>query len=139
MEKGYAKINRRWKHDSLEIYLSMPVMRIKANPKVREDEGKVAIQRGPIVYCLEEVDNGKNLNNIVLSRNCEFEIKKDKSLNDVYVIETDAEREKYDDWNDELYKSDVKVSYEKTRIRFVPYFAWANRAPGEMEVWVREK
>ncbi|MGF7430879.1 glycoside hydrolase family 127 protein [Thermoanaerobacterium thermosaccharolyticum] len=139
MEKGYAKINRRWKHDSLEIYLSMPVMRIKANPKVREDEGKVAIQRGPIVYCLEEVDNGKNLNNIVLSRNCEFEIKKDKSLNDVYVIETDAEREKYDDWNDELYKSDVKVSYEKTRVRFVPYFAWANRTPGEMEVWVRER
>lgn len=92
-----------------------------------------------IVYCLEEADNGKNLNNIVLPRNCEFEIKRDKSLNDVCVIETDAEREKYNDWNGELYKSDVRVSYEKVRIRFVPYFAWANRMPGEMEVWIREK
>lgn len=138
MIKGYAKINRIWKHDKVEVYLSMPVMRIKANPNVREDEGKVAIQRGPIVYCLEEVDNGKNLNNIVLPTDSKFEIKKDKDLNDVCVIETDAFREKYDDWNDELYKSDVKVSYEKTRIRFVPYFVWANRTPGEMEVWVRE-
>jgi len=139
MAKGYAKINRIWKHEKVEVYLSMPVMRIKANPNVREDEGKVAIQRGPIVYCLEEVDNGKNLNNIVLPTDSKFEIKKDKDLNDVCVIETDAFREKYEDWNDELYKSDVKVSYEKTRIRFVPYFAWANRTPGEMEVWVREK
>jgi len=56
----------------------MPVMRIKANPNVREDEGKVAIQRGPIVYCLEEIDNGKNLNNIVLSTDSKFEIKKIK-------------------------------------------------------------
>jgi len=139
MVKGYAKINRRWKHDKVEVYLSMPVMRIKANPNVREDEGKVAIQRGPIVYCLEEIDNGKNLNNIVLSTDSRFEIKKDKNLNDVCVIETDAFREKYEDLNDELYKYDEKVSYEKTRIRFVPYFAWTNRTPGEMEVWVREK
>ncbi len=137
--KGYTKINRIWKHDKVEVYLLMPVMRIKANPNVREDEGKVAIQRGPIVYCLEEVDNGKNLNNIVLSPDSKFEIKKDKDLNGVCVIETDAFREKYEDWNEELYKYDVKVSYEKTRIRFVPYFAWANRTPGEMEVWVRER
>lgn len=141
MEKGYVKIKRIWKaKDRVELLLSMPVMRVKANPNVREDEGRVAIQRGPIVYCLEEVDNGPNLNNIVLPKGCKFEVEYEKDLlNGVCVIKAEAERENYGSWGEELYKADVNVSYEPVKIKFVPYFAWANRAPGEMMVWVREK
>ncbi|ADH61394.1 protein of unknown function DUF1680 [Thermoanaerobacter mathranii subsp. mathranii str. A3] len=141
MDKGYAKIKRLWKPgDRIELLLSMTVMRVKANPNVREDEGRVAIQRGPVIYCLEEMDNGPNLNNIVLPKECKFEVKYEKDLlNGVCVIETEAEREDYGSWGEELYKVDVNVSYKPVRIKFIPYFAWANRAPGEMMVWVREK
>lgn len=142
MEKGYAKIKRLWRQkDRIELLFSMPVMRIKANPNVRENEGRVAIQRGPIVYCLEEIDNGSNLNSIVLPRDCKFEIEYNSSLlNGICVIRAQAEREKYENWNnEELYKADVDVSYEPINITFIPYFAWANRTPGEMLVWVREK
>ncbi|WP_026486269.1 glycoside hydrolase family 127 protein [Caldanaerobius polysaccharolyticus] len=140
MNKGYVSIKRRWGKDRVELLLSMPVLKMRANPNVREDEGRVAVQRGPVVYCLEEVDNGSNLNNIVLPKGSKFEVEYEKDLlNGVCVIKAEAEREDYGPWGEELYEADVNVTYKPVSIKFIPYFAWANRAPGEMMVWVREK
>ena len=71
--KGYAHVKRLWKKgDRVELLLPMPVEMVEAHPSVRQDAGKVALKRGPIVYCLEEVDNGKNLHNVALSRSTKF-------------------------------------------------------------------
>jgi hypothetical protein len=138
---GYAKIKRNWKNeDVIELVLPMPVLRIKAHPNVRENIGKVALQRGPIVYCLEEVDNGANLHDILLPKNSEFRVDfESELLGGVCVITTVAERGNYITWGNELYKPDVNVESEPVTVKFIPYYAWANRTPGEMIVWVREK
>src|SRR5690606_40928841 len=65
---GYALIDREWKNgDTVVLTLPMPAEKMAAHPKVLENAGKIALQRGPVVYCLEEVDNGKDLHNLVIS------------------------------------------------------------------------
>lgn len=139
--KGYAKLKRRWKNgDIVELILPMKVQRIKAHPKIRADIGKVAIQRGPIVYCLEGVDNGPDLHKIILPRESILKEKPDSNLlGGVVVIEGRAL--KYEpDWNEDvLYKENVEKRYKSFKVKFIPYYSWANRAPGEMIVWINEK
>lgn len=80
IKKGYAEIKRVWnKKDHIEISLSMPVEKIQTNPNVRDNAWKVAIQRGPVVYCIEEVDNGTYLQNICLNKD-ELSFHFDKEL-----------------------------------------------------------
>lgn len=138
---GYAMINRVWKDgDCVELILPMPVLRIKTNPLVRENVGKVAIQHGPIVYCLEEADNGPNLHEITLPEEAELKVEFDKDLLDgVCIITAEAERISHTTWGDELYRADICIQSNPARVKFIPYYAWANREPGEMTVWVREK
>lgn len=138
---GYAMINRVWKDgDCVELILPMPVLRIKTNPLVRENVGKVAIQHGPIVYCLEEADNGPNLHEITLPEEAELKVEFDKDLLDgVCIITAEAERISHTTWGDELYRADICIQSNPVRVKFIPYYAWANREPGEMTVWVREK
>ena len=67
--RGYARIDRAWQHgDVIELALPMPVDRIKAHPKVEADIGRVALERGPIVYCLESVDNDGQVRNLAIPR-----------------------------------------------------------------------
>ena len=66
MHNGYIRIERTWQSgDQVELTLPMPVERIEAHPSVRQDAGRVALQRGPVVYCLEEVDNGPYLADVI--------------------------------------------------------------------------
>src|SRR5262249_51999037 len=68
-EKGYVRLSRTWKGgDAVELELPMPVERVYADPKVKANVGRVALQRGPVVYCLEGVDNGGKVRNLVLPR-----------------------------------------------------------------------
>lgn len=136
--KGYAKINRIWNdEDAVELSMDMPAELIQANPKVRADAGKVAITRGPLVYCLEEIDNGSNLSAISIPLDCSLEIEKDNSfLNDAVTIRTTAIRTDDKCWPDELYRPAVNTEKE-TIIKAVPYSMWCNRRPGEMTVWIR--
>ncbi len=68
ISRGYARIQREWSSgDTVSLTLSMPVERIAANPNIRQDAGQIALQRGPVIYCLEEVDNGAHLANVVIS------------------------------------------------------------------------
>ncbi|MFC5469221.1 glycoside hydrolase family 127 protein [Cohnella suwonensis] len=138
--KGYAKIKRVWlSGDRIELILPMAVEKVRSNPKVRENVGKLALQRGPIVFCLEEADNGEHLRDIRVSAASEFTARYDDGLLEgVVVLNGGAWRTdeaSYDD--DRLYQTDPFKS-TPVQIKAIPYFAWANRKPGEMLVWLHE-
>ncbi|WP_226037210.1 glycoside hydrolase family 127 protein [Aquibacillus saliphilus] len=139
VNNGYAYLNRSWKKgDKIELLLPMAIEQVRANPKVRENAGKVALQRGPIVYCLEEVDNGKNLPSISLPRDSKLQAHKEPStLGGIVTISGSALRVDQSSWTDELYST---REHEKSPIQFkaIPYYAWCNRTPGEMLVWITE-
>ncbi len=139
LEKGYAKIDRVWKPgDVVELSLVMPVERLQAHPRVRVNSGRIALQRGPLVYCLEEVDNGPNLNDIVLPRDAPLTAEFDEELLEgVVVITGEARRRDVSGWENTLYQR-AQSGSKATAIKAIPYFAWANRALGEMLVWIRE-
>ncbi|MCG3121365.1 MAG: Non-reducing end beta-L-arabinofuranosidase [bacterium] len=139
LEKGYAKIHRRWQSgDQVELNLFMPIERVQAHPQVRANCGRIALQRGPLVYCLEEIDNGKNLNDLVLCRDKELAVNFESDfLGGVSVITGAAKRRQLAPWQEQLYRADLAAT-ENIFFKAIPYFAWANRAPGEMLVWLRE-
>lgn len=137
--KGYVRLTRVWgKESRIELDLDMEIQRIQANPRLREDAGKVAIQRGPLVYCLEEIDNSPNLQNIILDENPGFTSEHmDGLLGGVTVIRGKALRNDESQWNGQLYR---ELHFEKVsgNITAVPYYAWNNRDEGEMTVWIRQ-
>lgn len=138
VKKGYAKIKREWANgEKVELVLPMPIERVTADPRVRQNTGRVALQRGPIVYCLEEVDNGKGLNDIVLPGNAKLSVKTDHKLfGGIHVITGKALRSDESGSGGQLYRT---TPSGKRRVNFkaIPYFLWANRGKGEMLVWVR--
>ncbi|MBN1933759.1 MAG: glycoside hydrolase family 127 protein [Anaerolineae bacterium] len=140
IERGYARIARTWQPgDVVTLDLAMPVEHIAAHPAVRDDIGRVALQRGPLVYCLEEADNGPNLPALALPPEVAWKVKFDPSLlGGVVVIDGEAERRSGESWMDQLYRPAVP-KVERAPVRAIPYYAWANREPGEMLVWIREK
>jgi DUF1680 family protein len=137
---GYAKLKRIWKNgDVIELVLPMMIQRIKAHPNVRTNIGKVALQRGPVVYCLEEIDNGPSLHEIVLPHKSELKSEFDDNLLGGITVIT-AEAQRYNSpWEDELYKANVESQYRPVTVKFIPYYAWANRTSGEMMVWITER
>jgi DUF1680 family protein len=137
--KGYARIRRKWKAgDRLQLTLPMPIQRIEAHPHVRHDAGRVALQRGPVVYCLEQIDNGPDLNAIALPDTSRLTAKHDPSLlGGVTVIRGKAKRLDARDWKSTLYRAAGRTQSQTVTIKAVPYYAWANRKQGEMIVWVR--
>jgi len=140
VENGYAMVKRQWNEgDMVELTLDMRVKRIYANPKVSKDMGKVAIQRGPLVFCLEGIDNGPGLQQVYLPADAQFEVvhRPDK-LEGIVEIKTGGLRIKDVD-RDQLYFYDTSFQYEKIPLTFIPYYAWANRGENEMTVWVHEK
>jgi hypothetical protein len=137
--KGYARVRRLWQDgDCVELELPMPVERITAHPKVRSDAGRVALQRGPIVYCLEEADNGPDLNDISLPRNAALRARYEQdTLGGVVAVTGHGRRSNLTAWRGSLYRP-ARTATKPVTIRAVPYCTWANRKPGEMLVWIRE-
>lgn len=136
VRKGYATVRREWhRGDKVELTLPMPVERIEAHPCVRHDAGRIALQRGPVLYCLEETDNGKDLSDIMLPPRSRLVVRRDRQLG-VPVVVGKAVRRSDAGWQAHLYRSEAsrKVS---CRIKAVPYYMWANRGLGEMLVWIR--
>jgi DUF1680 family protein len=137
VQDGYAIIKRVWKSgDRITFIFDMPVTLVESSPHVRENRGKAAVMRGPIVYCLEEADNGKELYRLRLGTPGSYSITHEKSLLEgVTVISFTGKREK--DWpKNDLYRPLEDSVLEDRPLRFIPYYAWANRDPGEMTVWV---
>jgi len=136
VEQGYLKLEKVWQGtEQLEIHFEMPVLQITAHPKVRGNIGKRSIQRGPFIYCLEEADNGPDLASIHLTKNPEFLVKPHPELIGIPALEGNAEKLMITD-NTQLYNYDVDPIYEPIKITMIPYYAWANRSVGEMQVWV---
>ncbi|NLA58799.1 MAG: glycoside hydrolase family 127 protein, partial [Firmicutes bacterium] len=139
--KGYAYVRRTWQPgDTLELTLPMPVQRVRSNPQVRENAGRVALQRGPIVYCLEEVDNGPNLSAIILPPDSELTAQwRPDLLGGIVTIHSKALRVDEDQWGGKLYiAASAPPATREIEITAVPYSTWCNREPGEMLVWIRE-
>ncbi|YBV93800.1 glycoside hydrolase family 127 protein (plasmid) [Phyllobacteriaceae bacterium JZ32] len=134
---GYVRIEREWQagdHVDLDIPLIPRVL--WANPLVRQDAGRAALMRGPLVYCAEGVDNGDNLNAIELTGNvAEAKTTEIPELNGAVALDLPVTRDEAD-WGDMLYRT-VPPTKRETTARFIPYPFWDNRAPGEMLVWMR--
>jgi DUF1680 family protein len=134
MQNGYAMLNRNWKkNDIVELKLPMDVQRIVANPKVKNNIGRVALQRGPLVYCAEWTDNNGKTSNLVLPSEATFtsEYKADL-LNGVVVLKSNVPAILVDDKGE-------NINTVKQPFFAIPYYAWANRGKGEMQVWFPEK
>ena len=127
------------KGDAVTLDLDMPAVRIAADPRVREDAGKVAVTRGPLVYCLEECDNGKDLHLVRLPHDAAFPVQEASDLpGGVLDITAEGLRESTDWPEDRLYAPATPRQAQPQTLAFIPYYAWANRGIGEMTVWVRE-
>jgi hypothetical protein len=136
---GYVILERLWNEgDTVDLTLDMPIELIQSNPNVRANAGKVAIQRGPVVYCLEETDNGANLHNVSLKAAAKLDYEMDDGLlGEVVVIKGDAVRDNLDSWENELYRPYIR-NETTSSVKAVPYCLWGNRSPGEMLVWIRQ-
>lgn len=136
-EKGFVKLRREWKSgDTVALDLVMPVEQMAVNPLARQVTGKVALQRGPVVYCLEEVDNGRNLTNVYLEPHTEFKIEPGPpAIGGVPVVSAMAWAEDSEPWRNRLYAA-IEPTMVARPVKAIPYFLWANRKPGEMNVFL---
>jgi DUF1680 family protein len=137
LDKGYVQLRRRWQPgDRVTLALDMPITRLYAHPDVRADLGRVALKRGPIVYCLEAVDHKVPLHRIALPRNAQLQPRFEAELLGgigTLVGEAVAVRPT----GSTLYAG-APPAVEPVAIRAVPYHIWDHREPGEMSVWLRE-
>lgn len=141
---GYLYVKRVWKDgDCLELEFPMEVRVMAADARVREDIGKVAVTRGPIVYCMEEADNGRNLHLYRLGTDPEpVAYRREIAGASVMGVTTRALRRKMlsgdkASCRNELYMEYKKPEYEETTVEWIPYYTWANRGEGEMQVFIR--
>jgi DUF1680 family protein len=140
MHHGYAHLRRAWKKgDIVELILPMPVRRVHADPRVKADYGKTAVQRGPIIYCLEAEDNGPNLHSAALPPDSALRpMFRPELLGGVVAVTASGRMWAGTADGGPLYSDSPEGIQEmEKQLTFIPYYAWANRGPGEMTVWVR--
>ncbi|GLG01903.1 hypothetical protein Alches_19440 [Alicyclobacillus hesperidum subsp. aegles] len=141
---GYIEIERTWTDgDVLELDLPMRASFIVSHPQVRATNGMVAIERGPIVYCVEEADNGANLAAIAIDTHAQLrEQRCDVAGVQAVVIDVDATRRDDSAWPSDVLYRPLNAETESelsSQIRAIPYFLWGNRGSGEMAVWLRSQ
>ena len=131
--RGYAILHRRWKSgDVVQLTLDMPVQRVKANGGVKAAKGRVALMRGPIVYCFEGTDNGGAVQNLVIPPEARFVPKKQRNLlGGVAILEATAIG---------VFKTGANQLVSMPfRVTATPYYANANRGTCQMQVWMAEQ
>ena len=130
LEQGYFTIERKWKKgDRIELQLDMEVRTVKANGKVEADRGRVAVERGPIVYCAEWPDNDFNVLSLLMNQHPQFKVvEKPDLLYGLNQIKTSVQTLEYDEQGRLLAKD--------RQLTLIPYYAWAHRGPGNMAVWL---
>jgi DUF1680 family protein len=131
LDKGYAVLDREWrKGDKIELILPMDIQRVVAHEKIIEDRGKVALQRGPLVYCAEWVDNNGTATTLVVPDNSPLTAEfKPELLNGVMVLKGESTVVK-------INEAEQNVSTQKQPFMAIPYYAWAHRGQGEMAIWL---
>lgn len=134
MENGYAVISRDWKKgDIVKLNLPMEARRIVAKEEVKANLGRVALQRGPLVYCVEHVDNDGNAFNLIIPDNAKLESQEQPDLlggvvtltAEVPVVKPTADG--------------MGIETVRERITLIPYYTWCNRGSGPMQVWIPRK
>ena len=131
-EKGYTHISRTWKDgDIIKLDFPMTIRRVLAHEQIKEDNGKVAFERGPIVYCVEWVDNkAKYLRNLFIADDIELASEyREDMFNGIVIITGTAHYLKHNEDRKKIIKS-------KLNFLAIPYYAWAHRGKGEMIVWI---
>lgn len=133
LKDGYFCIDRRWKKgDKVEVHFDMEPRTVKANNKVEADRGRIAVERGPIVYCAEWPDNDFDVLSVFMNRAPKFDVvEKPELLYGINQLKTDAQILGYDD-SGRLTATDVKLT-------LIPYYAWAHRGSGAMAVWLPQE
>ncbi|WP_172992137.1 glycoside hydrolase family 127 protein [Lacipirellula parvula] len=137
----YFTIERAWtRGDRVTLNLPMTPQLIEAHPQVEETRNQLAVQRGPIVYCLESPDlpDGVRVHEIAINADAPLNAKHDNQLlGGVTVVETTAAVRAGGDWQGRLYQPLVRDDASRSvQLRLIPYYAWANRGPSEMSVWL---
>lgn len=129
-ENGYLVVDRKWrKGDNVEVTFDTPVRTLRANKAVKADEGRLAVQRGPIVYCAEWPDNDFSVHSVLLNQHPHFALEVEKEKLGGYVgLSTAAQSLSY--------APDGKLSVKDVTLRLIPYYAWAHRGTGAMDVWL---
>jgi uncharacterized protein len=134
LENGYVVIDTTWnKGDRIETEFPMEAMRIVAGEQLKQNNGRIAIQRGPIVYCIEGADNNGKAWNIVIPENTKFETIDYKVLDEPVKALT-AEVPAIS-----VSEDGISLKTEKKKIIAIPYYTWANRGKNEMQVWLPVK
>jgi Uncharacterized protein conserved in bacteria len=130
IENGYFSINRAWKKgDVVDVHFDMEPRTVKAHPAVQDDQGKVAVECGPLVYCAEWPDNDFSVLSVIMNKKPSFSVeRKADLLYGINEIKTDAQILSYDAQG-RIVPKDVKLT-------LIPYYAWAHRGSGEMAVWL---
>lgn len=132
IKNGYAYVDLD-SEENIELELDMPVRIISANRRIHSDAGRIAVMRGPVVYCAEGIDNGADIKSIALPAESVFELAESEFL--LPILKTDAYRPFE---SDSLYYEAVD-DYEKIPLTLIPYYAFANRGESEMQVWLLRK
>jgi DUF1680 family protein len=138
--KGYVAIRRTWsKGDKVALDLPVKAERVYANPHVRQDVGRVALKRGPFIYCAEQVDNPDGLVTAVslVRDGAVQEVERQDLFDGIVTLTTAGEAADLEQWGSALYVT--QPPHEKpVTVTAIPYFLWSNRAPGAMSVWLPE-
>ena len=139
IKHGYARVYRKWlPGDEVRLELDMPVERVRAHPNVKQNQGCVALARGPILFCLEEADNPAPLHRLILPKRAKFKtIYNGDTLGGIVKLQTEALFTEDTDWSEGLYRFQPPKTHP-CLLTAIPYYAWDHRAPGEMQVWIRE-
>lgn len=132
IKNGYAYVDLD-SEENIELELDMPVRIISANRRIHSDAGRIAVMRGPVVYCAEGIDNGADIKSIALPAESVFELAESEFL--LPILKTEAYRPFE---SDSLYYEAVD-DYEKIPLTLIPYYAFANRGESEMQVWLLRK
>jgi DUF1680 family protein len=141
---SYLPVDRTWRAgDTVRLHLPMPVQLVEGHPRIPEDTGRWAVTRGPLVYCLEQADHpGVDIEAIVLSRDVVFAVEeRTSSLGGIVALTASAAERPALGWNDRLYRRVDPAAIEcrpprPVRVTAIPYYAWANREPGPMRIWL---
>lgn len=129
LEEGYAVLNRKWsKGDQIELQIPMPVRKVLTNERVESNRAKLALERGPVVYCAEGIDNEGRALNLLLEEDSQFQAEHVSNLlNGVSAIRGSAR-----------VREPAEQDYKKWKTQpftAIPYYAWAHRGTSEMTVW----
>ena len=139
LSKGYLILKDLKEEENITISCDMKAKFVHANPEVRADEGKVAIMRGPLVYCLEETDNGRNLSSLYVDTKAGLTEKYEEDLlGGVVTVTARGKRISNTGWNEEDLYKEQETRLEDVTLKAVPYCNWGNRKTGEMAVWIKE-